>query len=273
MNSTLLNVSRRHFLKAGIGLTIAMVIPACARSPESASETTTIVENGISFEPNAFIRIGSDNTVTVIAKHLEMGQGTYTGLATLIAEELDADWSQIKVEGAPANAKLYNNLAWGPYQGTGGSSAIANSFDQMRQAGATARAMLVQAAASAWNVPVTEVNASNGVLSHASGKQGTYGEFAEAAIPLSIPKEVKLKDPKDYKLIGKIAPRRDSLAKTNGSALFTQDIQLENMLVAVVAHAPMFGAKVKSVNDVAAKAVKRCDACSANSKRCSSYRR
>lgn len=256
MNSTLLNVSRRHFLKAGIGLTIAMVIPGCAKSPESASETTTIVENGISFEPNAFIRIGSDNTVTVIAKHLEMGQGTYTGLATLIAEELDADWSQIKIEGAPGNAKLYNNLAWGPYQGTGGSSAIANSFDQMRQAGATARAMLVQAAASAWNVPVTEVNASNGVLSHASGKQGTYGEFAEAAIPLSIPKEVKLKDPKDYKLIGKIAPRRDSLAKTNGSAVFTQDIQLENMLVAVVAHAPMFGAKVKSVNDVAAKAVK-----------------
>jgi isoquinoline 1-oxidoreductase beta subunit len=256
MNNTLLNVSRRHFLKAGVGLTLAMVIPGCVKSPESASEAATIVENGVTFEPNAFIRIGSDNTVTVIAKHLEMGQGTYTGLATLIAEELDADWAQIKVEGAPGNAKLFNNLAWGPYQGTGGSSAIANSFEQMRQAGATARAMLVQAAASAWNVPIDEVKVSNGLLSHASGKQGTFGEFAEAAMPLSIPKEVKLKEPKDFKLIGKIAPRRDSIAKTNGSAVFTQDIQLENMLVAVVAHAPMFGATVKSVDDAAARAVK-----------------
>jgi isoquinoline 1-oxidoreductase beta subunit len=256
MNNTLLNVSRRHFLKAGVGLTLAMVIHGCVKSPESASEAATIVENGVTFEPNAFIRIGSDNTVTVIAKHLEMGQGTYTGLATLIAEELDADWAQIKVEGAPGNAKLFNNLAWGPYQGTGGSSAIANSFEQMRQAGATARAMLVQAAASAWNVPIDEVKVSNGLLSHASGKQGTFGEFAEAAMPLSIPKEVKLKEPKDFKLIGKIAPRRDSIAKTNGSAVFTQDIQLENMLVAVVAHAPMFGATVKSVDDAAARAVK-----------------
>jgi isoquinoline 1-oxidoreductase subunit beta len=257
MSTKLHNVSRRSFLKAGIGLTIAVMVPACAKSSDSETAAVdAVIENGVLFEPNAFVQIGADNTVTVIAKHLEMGQGTYTGLATLIAEELDADWAQVKVEGAPADAKRFNNLAWGPYQGTGGSSAIANSFEQMREAGATARAMLVQAAASAWNVPAGEVTASDGVLNHASGKQATFGELAEAAMTLAVPKDVKLKDPKDYKLIGKHAPRKDSKAKTNGSAIFTQDIQLDNMLVAVVAHPPKFGATVKSFDDKATRAVK-----------------
>ena len=105
------------------------------------------------FAPNAFVRIAPDNTVTIIAKHIEFGQGAHTGLATLLAEELDADWSQIRVESAPADASRYNNLAWGPAQGTGGSSAIANSWEQLRRAGATARAMLVAAAAQRWQVP------------------------------------------------------------------------------------------------------------------------
>ncbi len=251
------NVSRRGFLKAGLGLTIAVMIPGCAKSPDSETAAVdTIIENGVLFEPNAFVRIGADNTVTVIAKHLEMGQGTYTGLATLIAEELDADWAQVKVEGAPGDAKRFNNLAWGPYQGTGGSSAIANSYEQMRNAGATARAMLVQAAATAWNVPASEITVKAGVLSHASGKQANFGEFAEAASALTVPATVTLKDPKDFTLIGKVAHRKDSKAKTNGSAIFTQDIQLDNMLVAVVAHPPTFGATVKSFNDKDAKAVK-----------------
>ncbi len=251
------NVSRRGFLKAGLGLTIAVMIPGCAKSPDSETAAIdAVIENGILFEPNAFVRIGADNTVTVIAKHLEMGQGTYTGLATLIAEELDADWAQVKVEGAPGDAKRYNNLAWGPYQGTGGSSAIANSFEQMRHAGATARAMLVQAAATAWHVPASEIAVKSGVLSHASGKQAHFGEFAEAASALAVPEAVTLKDPKDFTLIGKVAPRKDSKAKTNGSAIFTQDIQLDNMLVAVVAHPPTFGATVKSFDDKDARAVK-----------------
>lgn len=251
------NVSRRGFLKASLGLTIAVMIPGCAKSPDSETAAAdAIIENGILFEPNAFVRIGADNTVTVIAKHLEMGQGTYTGLATLIAEELDADWAQVKVEGAPGDAKRYNNLAWGPYQGTGGSSAIANSFEQMRNAGATARAMLVQAAATAWNVPASEITVKAGVLSHASGKVANFGEFAEAASALAVPETVTLKDPKDFTLIGKVAPRKDSKAKTNGSAIFTQDIQFDNMLVAVVAHPPTFGATVKSFDDKDARAVK-----------------
>ncbi len=257
MNKTLHNVSRRGFLKAGLGLTIAVMVPGCAKSPDSETAAVdAIIENGVLFEPNAFVRVSANNIVTVIAKHLEMGQGTYTGLATLVAEELDADWAQVKVEGAPADAKRYNNLAFGPYQGTGGSTAIANSFEQMRNAGATARAMLVQAAANDWNVPASEIAVKAGLISHTSGKEANLGEFAEAASLLAVPEEITLKDPKDFTLIGKIAPRKDSQAKTDGSAIFTQDIQLDNMLVAVVAHPPKFGATVKSLDDKAARAVK-----------------
>lgn len=254
MENLLLNVSRRNFLKAGIGLTIAVMLPSCAKSP--SDNTTAVSDAGALFEPNAFVSIGADNTVTVVAKHLEMGQGTYTGLATLVAEELDADWAQVKVVSAPADAKRYNNLNWGPYQGTGGSSAIANSFEQMREAGAAARVMLVQAAATAWNVPANEIKVASGVLSHSNGKQATFGEMAVAAATLEVPKNVVLKDPKDFKLIGQHVARKDSLAKTNGTAIFTQDIQLDNMLVAVVAHPPKFGATVKSVDDQATKAIK-----------------
>lgn len=255
MNNILTNVSRRNFLKAGAALTIAVALPGCSKSPTAESAATDSISS-ILFEPNAFVRIGADNSVMIVAKHLEMGQGVYTGLATIVAEELDADWGQIKVEAAPADAKRYNNLDWGPYQGTGGSSAIKNSFDQLREAGAAARAMLVQAASNAWNVPVSEINVSAGLISHSSGQKATFGEFVEAAAKLEVPKELELKDPKDFKLIGKHAPRKDSKAKTNGQAIFTQDIQLDNMLVAVVAHPPKFGATVKSVDDKAARLVK-----------------
>ncbi|HET9701568.1 MAG TPA: molybdopterin cofactor-binding domain-containing protein, partial [Burkholderiales bacterium] len=151
----IVNESRRRFLQAGAGLTLAVYLPpalaeAAAAGPGQAGGRAV---GAGAFEPNAFVRIGRDNTVTVIAKHLEMGQGTYTGLATLVAEELDASWGQVKVQGAPADAGRYNNLFWGPVQGTGGSTAIGNSFDQLRKAGASARAMLVAAAAEKWKVP------------------------------------------------------------------------------------------------------------------------
>lgn len=259
MNNILTNVSRRNFLKAGAALTIAVALPGCSKSSNteySATDAISSVDNRILFEPNAFVRIGADNSVMIVAKHLEMGQGVYTGLATIVAEELDADWAQIKVEAAPADAKRYNNLDWGPYQGTGGSSAIKNSFDQLREAGAAARAMLVQAAANAWSVPADEINVKAGLISHANGKQATFGELAEAAAKLEVPKALVLKDPKNFNLIGKQAPRKDSKNKTNGTAIFTQDIHLDNMLVAVVAHPPKFGATVKSVDDKAARSVK-----------------
>lgn len=247
------NESRRRFLQGAAGLTLAVYLPAA--SAENAVGAK--VPGGVAFEPNAFVRIGTDDTVTVFAKHLEMGQGSYTGLATIVAEELDASWAQVRVEGAPADAKRYNNLFWGSAQGTGGSTAIANSWEQLRKAGASARAMLVGAAAAQWNVPANQISVADGVLAHAaSGRKATFGQLANAAAGQPVPSEVKLKEAKDFKLIGKRIARKDSADKTTGKAVFTQDIHLSGMLTAVVAHAPRFGARVKSFDASKAKSVK-----------------
>ena len=251
MNPRIENGSRRDFLRSAVqaaaGLTLAIYLPGTHAAPAAVAAPE--------FEPNAFIRIGTDGTVTVIAKHVEMGQGAYTGLATLVAEELDAAWPQVRVEGAPADASRYNNLAFGPIQGTGGSTAMANSWEQMRKAGASARAMLVSAAAAQWKVPAGEIRVSDGIVSHGTHK-ATFGELAPAAALLPVPADVALKSPQDFKLIGKHAPRKDSADKVNGRAQFTQDIHLPGMLTAVVAHAPRFGATVKSFDASKAKAVK-----------------
>lgn len=239
------NFSRRDFFRTTGALTLAVMAPDLLAKSGTGS-----------FEPNAFVRIGADSSVTVIAKHLEMGQGTYTGLATLVAEELDADWSQVRVEGAPADAKRYNNLFWGPAQGTGGSTAIANSYEQMRKAGASARAMLVTAAAKRWNVPESEITVSKGMVSHKSGKKAKFGALAAEAAKLGVPQDVKLKDPKQFVYIGKNVARTDVREKSTGRALFTQDLKLPGMLVAVVAHPPRFGAKLKSFDAAKAKSVK-----------------
>ena len=245
------NLSRRRFLQGGAGLTLGFCLPSLVAA--ATAEKMPVA----TFEANAFLRIGSDNTVTVLSKHLEMGQGTYTGLATLLAEELDADWVQVRVEGAPADAGRYNNLLMGPIQGTGGSTAMANSWQQMRQAGAAGRAMLVAAAARQWQVAADEIVVEAGKLTHpASKRSATFGQLAEAAAKEAVPSEVKLKDPKDFKLIGKTAKRRDSADKTNGTAKFTQDVQLPGMLVAVVAHPPQFGATVKAFDASKTKAIK-----------------
>ncbi len=252
------NLSRRRFLQGGVGLTLGFCLPgltlAAAAGPGKAGDAPVAPVN---FEPNAFLRIGTDDSVTVICKHLEMGQGTYTGLATLVAEELDADWGQVRVEGAPADASRYNNLFWGPAQGTGGSTAMANSWEQMRKAGAAARAMLVAAAARQWQVPAAEVEVEAGVVRHpSSGHSARFGELTEAAAAEAVPTDVKLKDPKDFKLIGKRVSRKDTANKINGTAQFTQDVQLPGMLVAVVAHPPQFGAQVKSFDDSRTRSVK-----------------
>jgi isoquinoline 1-oxidoreductase beta subunit len=186
-----------------------------------------------------------------------MGQGTYTGLATILAEELDADWHRVNVEGAPADAQRYNNLLWGETQGTGGSTAIANSWQQLRKAGATGRAMLVSAAARLWQVEADDIEVRNSVVNHpASGRKASFGELAAAAADEPVPADVLLKDPEEFRLIGKEVSRQDSRDKTDGSALFTQDITLPDMLVALVAHPPRFGARVKSFDAGRAKAVK-----------------
>ena len=259
------NLGRRRFLVstvgAGAGLTLGMQLAGCNREETPPAGAGPGKAGGeiladSRFEPNAFLRIGEDNRVTVIIKHLEMGQGTYTGLATLVAEELDAAWSQVEVEGAPADAATYNNLFWGKVQGTGGSTAIANSWEQMRKAGAAAREMLVAAAARQWQVPGGEIDVRDGVLRHAaSDRQATFGELAVAASREAVPKDVFLKEPDEFRLIGSRLPRKDSRAKVDGTALFTQDVKLPGMLTALVLHPPRFGARVKSFDDSGARAI------------------
>lgn len=246
------NESRRRFLQGAAGLTLAVYLPGAAAAKKVVNGEAAVG----AFEPNAFISIGDDNVVTVFSKHVEMGQGAYTGLATIVAEELDASWAQVRVQGAPADVKRYANLAFG-MQGTGGSTAIANSWEQLRGAGATARAMLVSAAAEQWKVPAGQITVSDGVVSHAASKhKATFGQLAQAAAKQPVPEDVPLKDPKNFKLIGKHAPRKDSVDKITGKGVFTQDIHLPGMLTAVVAHPPRFGAKVKSFDAAKAKAVK-----------------
>src|ERR1700719_4880025 len=168
--------SRRSILKAGAGLVIGVYI---ARGGKVFAQTPPAGSN-VNIVPNTFLTIGADNTVTVLSKHIEFGQGPFTGLATLVAEELDADWSQMRADHAPSNPVLYKNLLFG-VQGTGGSSAIANFYEQMRKVGAAERAMLVSAAADQWGVSASEITVDRGVIRHASGREGRFGAFADKA--------------------------------------------------------------------------------------------
>ena len=245
-------LSRRGVLKAGAGLAIGVYI---ARNGWAFAQSSAASAN-VNIAPNTFLIIKPDNTVTVLCKHIEMGQGPLTGMATLVAEELGADWAQMRGAHAPSNPILYKNLQFG-VQGTGGSSAIANSYEQMRKVGAAAREMLVAAAADRWKVSATEIRVENGVLSHPSGKQGGFGEFVAQAMLLPVPATPKLKDPSAFKLIGKegAVRRLDSAEKSNGSAEYTLDIHEPDMLTALVARSPRFGGTVASFDATAAKAV------------------
>ncbi len=255
---TLINVnesaafSRRDFLKSG-GLVLGLYLPF----GKSALAQAAAAKTEINFSPNAFVRVGADDTVTVLCKHIEFGQGPFTGLATLVAEELDADWSQMRADHAPSNQALYKNLLFG-VQGTGGSSAIANSYEQMRKVGAAARAMLVAAAADEWKVPASEITVERGVIRHASGREARFGTFADKASRLPVPTDPKLKDPSTFKLIGRegAVKKLDSAAKSNGVAQYTMDIGEPGMLTVVIARAPRFGGKVASFDASAASAVK-----------------
>ncbi len=240
------NVSRRDFFRQSGALVLAVTF-----GPVNAQTAAKPI-----FEPNSFVKIGADSTVTVIVKHLEMGQGTYTGLPTLVAEELDADWSQVRIEGAPADARRYNNLFWGEAQGTGGSTALANSWLQLRQAGAAARVMLVAAAAERWNVPGAEISVSRGVVEHkGSGRRARFGELATSAATQVVPAEAPLKSPEQFVYIGQPAQKTDARAKSTGAATFTQDVRLPGMLTAVVLHPPRFGARLASFDDFKARQI------------------
>jgi isoquinoline 1-oxidoreductase beta subunit len=248
--------NRRQFIKdaalATGGLVIAFTVPAIARKRRSINEKVPVSDAETASTPNAFLRIGPDDTVTITLSHCELGQGISTSLAMLIAEELDADWKKIKVEDAPA-AAIYYHTMYGT-QRTGGSTSLLSEFDRYRNVGATLRAMLVQTAAKRLQVDVKDCKTEDGYVI-SGDKKLSYGELAEEAATMPVPTEVMLKDPANWKFIGKNVKRLDTPAKVNGTAIFGMDIQFPGMLTAVVAREPVPGAKVKTYNAAATMAV------------------
>lgn len=245
----MINLSRRSFIKSTAlvagGLVVAFSIPQAKRFMGVANSAEAMPLPA----PNAFLRIGADDSITVMLAHSEMGQGVWTTLPMLIADELDADWSKVKVEHAPA-APAYIHTAYG-IQITGGSSTTWSEFDRYRQAGALTRVLLLNAAAKQWNVPVTELRTENGAVIHGT-QQLRYGQLVETASQLETPTSVTLKKPEQWKFIGKATKRLDSAEKINGTAKFGQDVQFDGLKVAMVARAPVFGTSLKSVDDSAA---------------------
>ncbi|MEH2613072.1 xanthine dehydrogenase family protein molybdopterin-binding subunit [Bradyrhizobium sp. AZCC 1693] len=206
------------------------------------------------FDPNIFLQIASDNTVTLISKHFEMGQGVTTGLATLVAEELGADWSQMRFIFAPANPALYHNLLFGPVQATGGTTSTVEAWTQMRQVGAAAHVMFATAAANKWQVPASEVSIENGVVVHGANR-ATLGSLAEEAMNVPVPTSVTLKEPKNWTMIGRRLPRLDSVMKTTGQAIFALDFRRPGTLTTVVLRPDRFGATVASFDATEARKI------------------
>ena len=240
---TLQNPTRRQFFKESSalvgGLIIGFYLPLKSGRAYAEEARPKAV-----YPPNAFIRIAPDDSITIVVNKSEMGQGVYTSLPMLIAEELEADWSRFRVESAPV-AAVYNHTGFG-MQLTGGSSSIPSSWEQLRRVGASARVLLIRAAARQWGVAEGECHAANSMVVHAkSGKKASYGQLAEAAAKLPMPDNVVLKLPKDFKIIGKATKRLDSPAKINGSAQFGLDVYIPGMLTVLIARSPVFGGKVK----------------------------
>ena len=239
MSSTL---SRRDFVATSAGLVIAFHLPS--RSPRADIDDAP-------FSPNAWIHIGSDGIVTLTVDKSEMGQGSQTGLAMILAEELDADWSTVRLGPVPENP-----AGWSRRMSTGGSTAIRTSWEPLRKAGAAAREMLLDAAASTWDVDRASCRAERGAVVHASSKRRlTYGKLVAKAAQLPVPKDPPLKDPKDFRLLGTRTPRLDTPAKVDGSAVFGIDVKVPGMLIASIERCPVFGGTLKSYDATKAKAV------------------
>ncbi|CUH77754.1 Isoquinoline 1-oxidoreductase subunit beta [Tritonibacter multivorans] len=244
-----INTSRRGFLQGAAASGAALYIGATANGAMAASGSADAMLNN-------FVKIGADGRAIAICKHVEFGQGSATGLTTLIAEELGVTMEQIDYEFAPSNPAIYNNLLFGPFQGTGGSTAIANSFPQYRNAGAAAREMLISAAAKEWGVEASALDIVEGMVTGA-GKSAPMGEFVAAAAEMEVPAEPRLRDASEWKLIGNAQTRRlDSPAKVNGTAMFAMDVQLDNQMVVMVRRTPQRGGTVVSFDDSASKEVK-----------------
>jgi isoquinoline 1-oxidoreductase subunit beta len=246
-------LSRRSFLQAGVaaggGLMLSLSLPFANVEAEAADAD--------GFVPNAFIRIEGDGQIVLTMPYVEMGQGTYTSISMLIAEELDVNLTQVRLEHAPPNEKLYGNPLLGGIQATGNSNAIRGAWQPMRQAGATARTMLVAAAAKRWSVDPASCRTRSGEVRHPpTGRRIKYGELAADAARLPVPENVALKRPQDFKLIGTPAKRLDAPSKVNGTAVYGIDVRPPGVKIATLAQSPVFGGRVKNVDDAAAKAVK-----------------
>jgi isoquinoline 1-oxidoreductase beta subunit len=242
-------VSRRAFLKAGAasggGLLLSFVLD-CAEG--NAAEDT--------FAPNAFIRIDRNGAVTMVMPQVEMGQGTYTSMPMLIAEELEVELSKVRLEHAPADDKLYGNPIT-KFQVTGGSTSVRAFWEPLRRAGATARNLLIAAAAQTWGVNADACRAEKGEIIHVpTGRRVSYGNLVDVAATLPVPEKVALRDPKDFKLIGTPVKRLDAPEKVNGTAQYGIDVRIPGMKVATVAACPVFGGKLESVDDSKAKTIK-----------------
>ncbi|HWK66986.1 MAG TPA: xanthine dehydrogenase family protein molybdopterin-binding subunit [Rhizobiaceae bacterium] len=246
-----LRPSRRQFLRgaaATAGLVIGYRLIASDRAVAQSAPANPF---------QSYVEITPDDRILVHSSQFEMGQGSYFGIATLVMEELDGDWSKLDVIGAFGNPALYGNLAWGgAAQGTGGSTSIVSSWERYRKAGAGARLMLAAAAAKEWGVPQDEIAVSSGVLSHSSGKQARFGEFAAAAAEMPLPDEIPLKPRSQWKQIGSEQLKRyDTAGKTDGSQQYTIDLKMDGLLTAVMIHPPKFGAEIAGYDASKAKAL------------------
>jgi isoquinoline 1-oxidoreductase beta subunit len=246
-------LSRRKFIQAGAaaggGLMLSLSLPFGGRETRAADASE--------FAPNAFIRIGGDGQIVLIMPYVEMGQGTYTSIPMLIAEELEVGLDQVRVEHAPPNPKLYGNPLLGGVQATGGSTAIRATWKPLREAGAVARTMLMSAAAKRWNVDPASCRAQKGEIRHPpTERRANYGDLAADAALMPIPERIALKQPQDFTLIGTRAKRLDTPAKVDGTAIFGIDVRPPGVKIATLAQSPAFGGRLKSVDDKAALAVK-----------------
>ncbi|WP_053180026.1 xanthine dehydrogenase family protein molybdopterin-binding subunit [Pseudomonas kilonensis] len=244
---------RRSFLKiVGIGGLALGAFPHLALAQEATSGDVALLKP--SQQPSAFVQIASNGEITVTINRLEFGQGVQTGLPMILAEELDADWSLVRSRNG-GNNNAYQDPIFGIHL-TGGSNSIKNSFTQYRELGARARAMLLAAAAARWNMEVASLTTQSGMVLGPAGRKASYGELAEAAMALPVPEKVTLKDPKDFRIIGQATTRIDAKAKSSGQQDFGIDMRLPGQLTAVVTRPPVFGSKIASLDDSAARAIK-----------------
>jgi len=244
---------RRTFLKMGVASGFALGAYPLLAGAQNAAPAAAPAGLKPFQQPAAFVRIDKDGAVTVTVNRLEFGQGVLTALPMILAEELDADWTRVRSVHGDADG-AYVDPAFGIHL-TGGSGSIKRSYMQYRELGARARAMLLAAAAAQWGVEASTLRTANGMVMGAGGKSISYGDLSDAAMKMPVPDKVALKDPKDFRIIGKATPRLDARAKSSGTQGFGMDMQLPGMLTAVVVHPPVFGAKLKSVDDSAAKAI------------------